>query len=197
MYLSLCRLALYIVRPEQSLLGDNNYIALAAGTNFNDVEYNGVCVLNGLTFTNAPESGEIRGLLFTTKHEPARSQIVITGHPNCVMYKRSYWNGNWKNWETVYDTSLLTNSTMLGQLASALGGVERSTSDLDDVPYGMFTTTTNKPLNRPEGIDSFFVGIVWRIYTTSKIQVIWGFDVNKSWMRCYTYADGWTTWVEL
>lgn len=168
------------------ILGDNNYIVLAAGTDFNDIEYNGVCMLNGLTFVNAPQSGEMRGIMFATKHEPSRSQIVVTGYPNCIMYKRSYWNGNWKNWETVYDTSLLTNSTMLGQLANALGARIDATHTINEGQHYSFgtgwfglirltivnTTTYATPAYIiVSGGDVTFLNRPWWIYSESDINV--------------------------
>ena len=176
-----------------SVLGDNNYIVLAAGTDFNDIEYNGVCLLNGLTFVNAPQSGEMRGLMFATKHEPARSQIVVTCYPNCIMYKRSYWNGYWQNWEMVYDTSLLTNSTMLGQLANAIGGLMFIGNREDANVIGTYFSTTASINNKHFPAD----GSYWTLISIGDTSIALCFQIAFSpngdiFFR--TYWNGWKSW---
>lgn len=65
------------------------------------------------------------GLLIVAGQSSTMSQMFydINGANN-PLYFRVLHNGNWDNWKLNYDSSILTNSDILGPLASALGALK-------------------------------------------------------------------------
>lgn len=92
-------------------------------TNLNSVTDSGVYNITSQA-SNAPTSDGL-GLLIVRKYSNGHRVIQFFTDDEAgpaVYYRKTKSNGaTWTPWKQFYDTSLLTNSTMLGELASALG----------------------------------------------------------------------------
>jgi len=76
-----------------------------------------------VTTTGKPVSEDWGFLLVSGTSDAMTQTFYNISGTNRAVYVRVYHNGNWDNWKTNYDSSILTNSELLSPLASALGAV--------------------------------------------------------------------------
>lgn len=82
--------------------------------------------MSGNNASNSPVTGTIRGFLTTKFYAGYSYQIFINTYQSVyAKYYRAKSGGSWSSWKRVYDESILTDSSVLSPLASALGAIWR------------------------------------------------------------------------
>ena len=110
-----------------SLLGGiNNLRVVSSVSDFNlDLGDYGFCMFSFVSSCAHHPTGDGRGVCYHMQRSAISlngcSALQIASLENGKRYIRSYSNSTWGNWSRIYDESIITDSTLLSPLASALG----------------------------------------------------------------------------
>ena len=161
--------------------------------------------INGATATNSPTTG-VFSLIVEVGLSKRRVQTAIdisTGE----TFRRVRTNTQaWQSWHQIYDTSLLTNSTLLSPLASALGVLRIYLDPLVDGVWDLDTLTVNTiqypPTSHRPAATHTPISLQECAVITLAMQQDWKytiqFVINRDYI-CYRYRlqAGWQSWKKV
>ena len=130
------------------MLGAVSYKSeIAAGADFNDYIDTGIYGWNinpgGGQIDNYPNDDTWQAGTLVVYSGPTntggymKSQVIYSYGITKATYTRNRWAGNWSPWVRIYDTSLLTEPSLLSPLASALGVIAET-----EIKVGGLSSTT-------------------------------------------------------
>lgn len=143
-------------------------------------------------------------------------QICYRAATNDTRQRFGDTSGNWSNWFRVYDSSILTDSTVLSPLASALGEISGrlapyafgNITDLNSIEidkYGIYfnmIATATAPANLPSQMSNSNRFILICVYAGyDRCQIVVNRNTNAPYLR-YGSGDSissvtWSAWKEL
>lgn len=118
---------------------------------------------------------------------------------NAHIFCRSNNNGNWTDWMPVYDQLLLSNSTMLGQLGTALGVIkyngfavyDANDTSLKSGIYYLNGSSTNTPVSgQPTMLLIMGDGL-------SKLQLAGTINSDPTYYIRTSSSNGFTAWKQI
>lgn len=130
----------------------------------------------------------------------------FVGSTNGQLFYRRGTSSAWQSWTQIYDTTLLTNQTILTPLASALGVPNQvplhTIGDCNAVPmgFGVYHTTSGSTIqNIPQGAGNSITlySVTMKVdgsnYRGSQLLL----DVSNNHLYQRGYSGSWSTWRTL
>lgn len=183
-----------------SVLGVVDNGKLTPISNIDEGVNSGFWIGNGSTQGTLPTTAEGFVLLINGNSDYV-GQIAIGAESNSVWHrsKLNRTGYDWSSWVRMYDETILNNSTILGQLASALGVIkwfdDSYVSDYNDLTNnGLYYIKDDHSQNKPTATGWYYAIVIH--VSVNITQIVIPDNRNAVYIRFYSNSS-WTDWKEL
>ena len=161
--------------------------------------------VNGVTSGTCPLAQNLMygGTLFVIPNQSYNRVVQIYINPSRGSFTRFNYAGEWQPWKVIYDESILTNSSILSPLASALGGfgnnalLINSNANLNNYSEtGMvYYTSASTPGNMAPWTG--YTTYVFVIKFNDMESVQFAFNAMGGQFAMRTYNGNWNSWYKI